>query len=180
MMSGRRCLRALLRVTAVVALWADSAAAKDEALEPDAAPAETIAPSVPTSPAKFNLAFGLAGTSDYVTRGVTQTEGRPAIQGYIEPSYGIAYVNVWSSNVDFGDDLRGAEIDIVGGLRPTFGDLSVNLGWAHYFYAPEKVSPSYGEFFAKADYKVTDKFIFGTRVWFAPDFDQTGQTATFP
>ena len=99
MMSGRRCLRALLRVTAVVALWADSAAAKDEALEPEAAPAETIAPSVPAaSPGKFELRFGLA-TSDYVTRGITQTESRPAIQGYIEPSYGIALAR--------GDDVRG-------------------------------------------------------------------------
>jgi len=174
-------LRALLRVTAVVALWADSAAAKDQALEPEAAPAETIAPSIPTaSPTKFNLSYGLAGTSDYVNRGVTQTDSRPAVQGYVEPSYGIAYVNVWSSNVDFGDDFRGAEIDIVGGLRPTFGDLSLNFGWAHYFYAPQQVSPSYGEIFVKADYKVTDKFIVGTRLWFAPDFDQTGKTSTFP
>src|SRR6516225_2201487 len=74
MMSGRRYLRALLRVTAVVAVWADSAAAKDEALEPEAASPETIAPSVPAaSPGKFELRFGLA-TSDYVTRGITQTE----------------------------------------------------------------------------------------------------------
>src|SRR5262249_16298997 len=123
MMSGRRYLRALLRVTAWVVVggrggvvvWAGSAAAKDEALEPEAAPTETIAPTVTaTSPGKFNLGFGLAGTSDYVTRGVTQTDSRPAVQGYIEPSYGIAYVNGWSSNVDFGDDFRGAEIDIVG------------------------------------------------------------------
>src|SRR5262245_55560689 len=181
MIDGRRYLRALLQMTAVVAVWTQNAAAKDEALEPVAAPTETIAPSVPAAPpGKFNLGFGLAGTSDYVSRGITQTESRPAVQGYIEPSYGIAYVNVWSSNVDFGDDFRGAEIDVTGGLRPTFGDLSLNFGWAHYFYAPQQVSPSYGEIFAKADYKVTDKFIFGTRVWFAPDFDQTGKTATFP
>src|SRR5262245_14600925 len=138
MMSGRRYLRGLLRDTAVVAMWEDTTAAKDDALEPEAAATETIAPSVPAaSPGKFDLGFGLAGTSDYVTRGVTQTDSRPAVQGYIEPSYGTAYVNVWSSNVDFGDDFRGAEIDIVGGLRPTFGDLSLNFGWAHYFYAPQ-------------------------------------------
>jgi hypothetical protein len=44
MMSGRRYLRAPLRVTTVVAMWAGSAAAKDEALETEAAPTETIAP----------------------------------------------------------------------------------------------------------------------------------------
>jgi len=99
-MSRRWYLRALLRVTAVVAVWADSAAAKDEALEPEAASPETIAPSVPAaSPGKFDLGFGLASTSDYVTRGITQTDSRPAIQGYIEPSYGIARAR--------GDDVRG-------------------------------------------------------------------------
>jgi uncharacterized protein (TIGR02001 family) len=181
MIGGRRYLRALLQVTAVVAVWAQNATAKDQALEPAAAPTETIAPSAPAAPpGKFDLGFGLAGTSDYVSRGITQTESGPAIQGYIEPSYGIAYVNVWLSNVDFGDDFRGAEIDVTGGFRPTFGDLSLNFGWAHYFYAPEQVSPSYGEIFARADYKVTNKFLFGTGVWFAPDFDQTGKTATFP
>jgi cytoskeletal protein RodZ len=60
MMSGRRYLRAPLRVTTVVAMWAGSAAAKDEALETEAAPTETIAPtSTATSPGKFNLGFGL-------------------------------------------------------------------------------------------------------------------------
>ena len=44
---------------------------------------------------------------------------------------------------------------------------------------PGSVSPNYGEFFGKADYNITDKFIVGTRVLFAPDFSQTGKTATF-
>jgi uncharacterized protein (TIGR02001 family) len=180
----RRCRywAALLRVMAgvMVSLWVGSTLAKDESLEPEPAPAETPEPSAPAAPpAKFDVGFGLAGTSDYVSRGITQTDSRPAIQGYIEPSYGIEYVNVWSSNVDFGDDFRGAEIDLAGGIRPKFGPLSLNVGWVHYFFIPENVGPSYGEVFAKADYEVTDKFVIGTQFWFAPDFDQTGKTSTF-
>jgi uncharacterized protein (TIGR02001 family) len=166
-----------------ILLWAESAAAKDEALEPSPPATESPEPAAPTgAPSGFDVAFGLAGTSDYVSRGITQSDSRPAIQGYIEPSFfgGEAYLNVWSSNVDFGDDFRGAEIDLTAGIRPKLGDLSLNLGYVHYYYAPGSVSPSYGEFFGKADYNVTDKFIIGTRVFFAPDFSQTGKTATFP
>ena len=67
------------------------------------------------------MASGMAGTTDYVSRGITQDDSKPAIQGYIEPSYGLgpvlgdAFVNVWSSNVDFGSGFEGAEIDVAGG-----------------------------------------------------------------
>ena len=139
--------------------------------------------AAPAKPAaaepKFDIGFGISGTTDYVSRGITQSDSDPAIQGYIEPTYGIGYVNVWSSNVDFGDDFRGAEIDVAGGIRPEFGALKLNVGWVHYFYAPESVSPAYGEIYAKADYNLNDKITFAGRLFFAPDFSQTGNTATF-
>ena len=42
------------------------------------------------------------------------------------------------------------------------------------FYAPKDVSPDYGELFAKADYNFQDKVTLGARVFFAPDFNQSG------
>ena len=180
--------RAALQLVALLAvlLSAGNVAAKDETIapEPGAAepaytpPAPQVTPAKPEA-AKFDIGFGLSGTTDYVSRGISQSASNPAIQGYIEPTYGILYGNLWSSNVDFGDDFRGAEIDVAGGFRPKIGDLSLNMGYVHYFYAPESVSPDYGEFFAKADYKVCDQLILGTRFFFAPDFSQTGKTATF-
>jgi uncharacterized protein (TIGR02001 family) len=151
---------------------------------------QTIAPVAPgqvllaTPGVPFDLAFGVAVTSDYVSRGITNSDSRPAIQGYVEPSVeipniGPAYVNVWSSNVDFGEGFKGAEIDVAGGIRPEFGPLSLDLGYVHYFYTPEHVSPDYGEIFAKADYNFNDLFTVGGRVFFAPDFNQSGNTATW-
>jgi uncharacterized protein (TIGR02001 family) len=67
------------------------------------------------------MGLGVAGTTDYVSRGITQDDSHPAIQGYVEPAYGLGpvlgdiYANIWSSNVDFGNDLDGAEIDVAGG-----------------------------------------------------------------
>ena len=53
------------------------------------------------------------------------------------------------------------------------------MGYVHYFYTPEHVSPDYGEIFAKADYNFEDMFTLSGRVFFAPDFNQSGDTATW-
>ena len=128
----------------------------------------------------FDIAFGIAGTSDYVSRGITNSAGHPAIQGYIEPSLGPFYFNMWSSNVDFGDEeFEGAEIDTAFGMRHDIGRASLDLGYVHYFYAPEDVSPDYGEIYGKGDFNVTDYLTLGGRVFFAPDYNQSGKTATF-
>ena len=107
------------------------------------------------------MAIGVAGTTDYQSRGITQSDSDPAIQGYIEPSYGLgpvlgdAFVNIWSSSdVDFGAGVQGAEIDVAAGIKPKFlgPKWSPNIGWVHYFYAPEDLNPAYGEVYAKTDY----------------------------
>ena len=145
---------------------------------PETAAPGTVAPTFLGLP--VDIAFGAAVTSDYVSRGLTNSAGHPAIQGYIEPSLGPLYFNVWASNVDFGaDEFEGAEIDTAVGARHTFGPASLNAGYVHYFYAPEDVSPDYGEFFGKADIEVTDYLTLGGRVFFAPDYNQSGNTATW-
>jgi uncharacterized protein (TIGR02001 family) len=174
---GRGAVLALAALLAAT-LCARSAMARDETIAPEpGAPEPEYTPAAPQPPVtpqkqpaeapKFDIGVGLSGTTDYVSRGITQSDSRPAIQGYIEPTYDILYANVWSSNVDFGEGFRGAEIDVTGGVRPKIGALSLNLGYVHYFYAPEQVSPNYGEFFGKADYKISDRLIVGTRVFFA-------------
>lgn len=154
------------------------------ATEQDIAPGEEYGPLATTPGVPFDIAFGISLTTDYVSRGITNNNSSPAIQGYIEPyielpTLGTAYVNVWASNVDYGEGFEGAEIDVAAGIRPQFGQLSLDLGYVHYFYSPKHVSPDYGEIFAKADYNFDDKLTVGARVFFAPDFNQSGNTATW-
>jgi uncharacterized protein (TIGR02001 family) len=164
---------------ASVALLPVAAIAAEQELAPEAPVAE------PAGAPAFDLALGVAFTSDYISRGISQTDGRPAIQGYVEPrleipELGTAYVNVWASNVDFGgDEFDGAEIDVAVGLRPQIGPLALDFGYVHYFFTPEDISPDYGEIFAKADYNVNDMFTVGGRVFHAPDFSQSGDSATW-
>ena len=161
-----------------------SAAAREDEIEP-------TAPAPPPAAAgKFDMAIGVAGTTDYQSRGITQSDSDPAIQGYIEPSYGLgpvlgdAFLNIWaSSDVDYGAGVQGAEIDVAGGIKPKFlgPKWSPNIGWVHYFYAPEDLSPAYGEIYAKTDYTFgeEDKFTLRGLIFFAPDYNQSGFTGTY-
>ena len=179
-MANRIMIKSLAAVLASGWLLSQAQAVEQaiEPITPTASEAEAAAELTPMA-FPFDIGFGISVTNDYVSRGITNSGNDPAIQGYIEPSIGPVYFNVWSSNVDFGEGFEGAEIDTAIGVRPEYGPLSFDLGYVHYFYAPKDVSPDYGELFAKADYNFQDKVTLGARVFFAPDFNQSGNTATF-
>ena len=163
-------------------LWTGSALAREDDIEGAAPPPPSEAPW------KFGIGLGINGTTDYISRGITQDDSKPAIQGYVEPSYGLgpnwgdAFVNVWSSNVDFGSGFEGAEVDVAGGLKPKFlgPKWSPQIGWVHYLYSGN-ISPEYGEVYGKTDYTFgeDDKYTLRALVFFAPDFSQTGKNATW-
>ena len=77
-----------------------------------------------------SISYNVAATSDYVFRGITQTDGDAAIQGGIDYSHGLFYVGTWASNVSFAD----YELDVYAGIKPTAGDFSFDLGAITYQY----------------------------------------------
>ncbi|MEQ1698322.1 MAG: TorF family putative porin [Hyphomicrobiaceae bacterium] len=94
---------------------------------------------------KFTYSFNVGATSDYVFRGVSQNKENPAIQGGIDLGYGIAYFGLWASTVDFGRNFDGplgvagskvvsSELDIYGGIKPTWGPATFDLGVIYYAY----------------------------------------------
>lgn len=90
-------MRKLVLAAAVTAAFAvPSAFAQTPA---PAAPA--AAPAAAASPLSFNVGV----TSDYLFRGVSQTHGRPAIQGGIDYLHGSGfYVGAWASSITWVKD----------------------------------------------------------------------------
>ncbi|MBW8190012.1 TorF family putative porin [Neiella marina] len=80
------------------------------------------------------LSANAAATSNYLWRGVTQSDDGAAVSGGIdyEASNGI-YVGTWVSNVDFGDDTS-YEMDFYGGYAGEVGDFSYDIGLIYYAY----------------------------------------------
>jgi uncharacterized protein (TIGR02001 family) len=122
----------------------------------------------------IDIAFGATFATNYISRGATQTDDGPAIQGYLEASYGIAYVGVWASNVSFGG-ATDTEIDVYGGIRPEFDKLSLDFGYAQYIYPKDPTR--YGEFYGKASYAVTDWLSPGGEFYYEPFAETTWSVA---
>ncbi len=90
-----------------------------------------------------DLSGNVALTSNYVFRGITQTDDGPAIQGGFDYTQGMFYAGTWASSVDFGDDTT-MELDLYAGLTPTYNMLSFDFGVIYYAY-PDSPELATGE-----------------------------------
>jgi len=106
----------------------------------DTAPA---APAAPASPHSF--AGNIGWFSQYIFRGLTQTNEKPAVQGGFDYAYNFGsvtgYLGTWGSNIswlaDGGQYMSSSlENDWYGGFRGNFGatDFSYDAGFLYYFY----------------------------------------------
>lgn len=100
----------------------------------DAVAAEAAAE--PASP--HSLSANVGFFSQYVFRGITYTNERPALQGGFDYAHDSGfYAGVWGTNVD-QDGLYGntLEIDFYGGFANTIGDTGIgyNVGVLQFYY----------------------------------------------
>jgi len=126
--------------TCLLGLAAGSASAQATAPAPDAG-AQPFPPVAATSTA-WPITANVALTSDYISRGFTQTWGRPALQGgfdYVNPN-GL-YLGTWLSSLS-GTEYRGGSVewDLYGGYSSTVGPLGYTVG-AYYYAYPGTSSP---------------------------------------
>src|SRR6201998_1837520 len=93
------------------------------------------------APAPFDpwdIAFGAAVMSDYVFRGITQSNHQPSVAAYFEPRYNInkdlqLYVGTSVESISFASHAA-AEVDVYGDMRPSFGAVALDFGLWGYLY----------------------------------------------
>ena len=78
-----------------------------------------------------DFTYNLDVTSDYVFRGFSQTNAKPAVQGGIDYAKGMFYAGTWASSVDFAN---GYELDLYAGVKPVVGKTSFDFGVITYQY----------------------------------------------
>src|ERR1700742_2752592 len=114
-----------------LAMVSGSAFAADMPLKAVKAP-----PPAPFDP--WDIAFGAGIMSDYVFRGVTQSNHMPSVTAYFEPRYNInkdlqLYIGTSTESISFAN-RAAAEVDVYGGIRPTFGAAAFDFGGWGYLY----------------------------------------------
>ena len=123
-----------------------------------------------------DVSFNVGVASDYVFRGISQTNEDPQIFGGVDMVADIYYAGAWASNVDFGDETD-AEYDLYAGVTPTIGPVAANFGIIYYGYvgAPDGPEYDYVEFKAAGSVPVGPASV-GLATYFSPEFfGETGE-----
>lgn len=103
--------------------------------------AQAQAPAAPASPHTLSGNVGLY--SQYIFRGLTQTNREPAIQGGFDYSHSSGlYIGTWATNISWLRDSAAynaggsGEFDLYGGFKGSFGksDFSYDVGLLYYGY----------------------------------------------
>ena len=195
--------KTLVSVAAVLAIGVGSAFAAD-------LPAKVYKKAPPPAAAfdPWDFAFGSAIMNDYVFRGVTQSNHKPSVTAYFEPRYNVTkdvqlYIGSSFESISFAN-RAAAEVDIYGGIRPTFGAFAFDFGVWGYLYPGGtcffgatndfagkpvgtecaqnallngnvmKKDVSFFEGYAKVNYTVNDMWQFGADEFYSPNFLNSG------
>lgn len=194
-------MKKLVLLATALAMVSGSALAADLPLKAVKAP-----PPAAFDP--WDIAFGSAIMNDYIFRGVTQSNHKPSVAAYFEPRYNLTkdlqlYVGSSFESISFAN-RAAAEVDIYGGIRPTFGAFAFDIGvWGYlypggtcYFGAPfdtagkplsaecqanflmngnvMKKDVSFMEVYGKVNYTINDNWAVGVNEYYSPNFLNSG------
>lgn len=155
------------------------------------------APAAPAAVGPWDFAVGAAVTTNYLFRGISQSNMRPSVSANAELRYnlnstfqlyaGVAGASIKLTNIDASPSL---EFDVFGGIRASIGDLSVDVGGIAYTYhglglrpiGPILVfptNPTFYEGYVKLGYKVADWLSVGANAFYSPSFLDTGASASY-
>lgn len=124
--------------------------------------------------------------SQYVFRGLTQTNGDPAVQGGFDYAHSSGvYLGTWASNISWlRENLTGSspsstyksggsmEWDFYGGYKGTVGDFGYDVGLLQYYYPGDVYAG-----FNKAN--TLEGYIAGSWKWFTLKYSQSLNKKTF-
>jgi uncharacterized protein (TIGR02001 family) len=124
-----------------------------------------------------SFSANVALTSNYVWRGLTQSDGDAAIQGGFDYTNGIFYAGTWGSSVNFGalgpEDLATMELDVYAGLTPSVGPVTFDVGVVGYFYPGSTDAGNELDFWeglVGASFAASDQLTLGASVYYSPEF----------
>ena len=97
----------------------------------------TLLASVAAPAAQAQFSTNIGAVTDYRFHGVSQTLGKPALQGGLDYAHSSGlYIGTWLSTVskDSFPHGNGLEVDVYAGWKNEFAkDLTVNLGVLYYY-----------------------------------------------
>lgn len=100
-------------------------------------------------------------TSNYMSRGVTQSGDRPALSFGLEAERSGFYAGLWGSSVRLAPD--NLELDLYAGYRFSVGTASFDIGYARYLY--DSSGDCCGEVYGLFEVAAAPVTVFGGLYW---------------
>jgi len=127
----------------------------------------------------FTPSASVALTTDYMWRGVSQTDNEPAIQGAFDLSHETGlYVGAWASSYEFGNDAT-MELDVYGGFanETDFGGalpfaFAYDVGILRYEYTSASAA-GFTELYFGGSISPIENFNFSTYYYYGLKIDHT-------
>ena len=134
--------------------------------------------AAPAAAPAFGYTWTITGASDYLFRGISFTGSDPTVNSYLEFTYGIGYVGLWTSNIDTcatSGCLGPWEQDVYVGIRPVTGPVSWDFGLLYYYYRTKGTVSSWDTDYIELKASgtitpITNLSLTGT-VYYTPDQD---------
>jgi uncharacterized protein (TIGR02001 family) len=106
------------------------------------------------TPSPHHVSANISAVSNYVSRGNTQTDNHPAIQGGLEYRHDAGlYAGTWMSNVDYDQPRPRYEVDLYAGLAHSLSEaLGYDVSVVYYHY-PEIQDWDYAEVIGTIHYQ---------------------------
>jgi len=163
---------------AAAALAVGVLATNVHAQAPAPAPAPAPAAAEPAPPYTLTGNFGIY--SQYIFRGLTQTDTKPAFQGGFDFTHESGfYLGTWGSNISWISDSGACghgcslEWDVYGGWKKVWNEeWGLDVGVLQYFYPG-----SYNPGFSSAN--TTELYIAGSWKWLSLKFSDSVSGKTF-
>lgn len=146
------------------------------------AAAASVAMSGAAMAEELKLSYNVGVASDYIFRGVSNTNTKGQVFGGVDATYGIGYAGVWASNVDFGTPNPDVEIDVYAGVKPTVGPVALDLGVIYYGYSKDKngLPGQFGYIEVKAAASTAvGPGTLGAALYYSPEFPGEGGEALY-
>ena len=129
-----------------------------------------LAVGILSLPSFASVSANVSFTSDYIWRGMTQSDA-PAIQGGFDfAAENGFYAGIWGSNVNFNNGA-GSELDLYFGYGTEIGGVGVDVGYISYEYIDSDPDVTFEEIYlglSKGDFGLS--FAFGQDG--APDYTE--------
>lgn len=129
--------------------------------------------------AEGTVSANVSLTSNYMFRGLTQSDGDFAVQGGFDFEADMFYAGIWGSSIDdFGIDAN-TELDLYFGFTPTTGPINWDIGLVGYFYPGANTSIDFAELMVSGDFNPTEALTLGAAAFVSNDFLNTGADSLY-